>query len=202
VVLLDEIEKAHQDIHEIFYQVFDKGWMEDGEGRYIDFRNTLILMTANVGDEQILRMCEDPELMPEMATIEKELRGTLRTVFPAAFLGRVKTIPYYPLPPSLFMELIALKLSKVATRLRDRYQLELAWSAETLEWVRGKCNLIESGARVIDAVVNTEILGPLSAALLSDRNAFQDRLQLDIDPEGKLRFIHSQTEQVSETEMA
>ena len=97
VVLLDEVEKAHPDVHEIFFQVFDKGWMEDGEGRYIDFKNTIILLTSNVGTELIMSMCKDPELMPEPEAIAKALREPLLKVFPAALLGRLVVIPYYPL---------------------------------------------------------------------------------------------------------
>ena len=97
VVLLDEVEKAHPDVHEIFFQVFDKGWMEDGEGRFIDFKNTIILLTSNVGTDLIMNMCKDPELMPEPEGIAKALREPLLKVFPAALLGRLVVIPYYPL---------------------------------------------------------------------------------------------------------
>src|SRR5678816_3500478 len=97
VVLLDEVEKAHPDVHEIFFQVFDKGWMEDGEGRTIDFKNTLILLTTNAGTDLITGLCKDPELMPDAEGIAKALREPLLKVFPAALLGRLVTIPYYPL---------------------------------------------------------------------------------------------------------
>ena len=97
VVLLDEVEKAHPDVHEIFFQVFDKGWMEDGEGRVIDFKNTLILLTTNAGTELITKLCKDPELMPDAEGIAKALREPLLKVFPPALLGRLVVIPYYPL---------------------------------------------------------------------------------------------------------
>ncbi len=97
VVLLDEVEKAHPDVHEIFFQVFDKGWMEDGEGRGIDFKNTIILLTSNVGSDLIMNMCKDPELMPEPEGMAKALREPLLKVFPAALLGRLVVVPYYPL---------------------------------------------------------------------------------------------------------
>ena len=99
VVLLDEVEKAHPDVHEIFFQVFDKGVMEDGEGRVIDFKNTLILLTSNVGTEMIMDMCADPDLMPDPEGMAKALRDPLLKVFPPALLGRLVTIPYYPLSP-------------------------------------------------------------------------------------------------------
>ena len=101
VVLLDEVEKAHSDVHELFFQVFDKGWMEDGEGRDIDFRNTIILLTSNVGTDLIMSMCRDPELMPEPEGIAKALREPLLKVFPAALLGRLVVIPYYPLSDAM-----------------------------------------------------------------------------------------------------
>lgn len=189
VVLLDEIEKAHRDIHEIFYQVFDKGWMEDGEGRYIDFRNTLILMTANVGDDLIHQLCEDPELSPRPDVLVKELREPLRKVFPAAFLGRVKTVPYYPLSPDLFKRLVAHKLNKVAGRLDGRYKLKLKWDDEILAWIHQRIDHAESGARLIDAVINTEILSPLSTALLVSRETFSDEIHLRLSEAGKPSFV-------------
>ena len=104
VVLLDEIEKAHPDVHELFFQVFDKGWMEDAEGRYIDFKNTIILLTSNVGTELIVSMCKDPELMPDPEGIAKALREPLLKKFPAALLGRLVVIPYYPLSDAMLAE--------------------------------------------------------------------------------------------------
>src|SRR5947208_9615780 len=97
VVLLDEVEKAHPDVHEIFFQVFDKGWMEDGEGRFIDFKNTLILLTTNVGSDLIMNLCKDPALIPSAEGIAKALRQPMLKVFPAVLLGRLVVIPYYPL---------------------------------------------------------------------------------------------------------
>lgn len=167
VVLLDEIEKAHPDIHEMFYQVFDKGWMEDGEGRYIDFRNTLILMTANLGDERIMQLCGESACQPSAEDIESALRPDLRQVFPAAFLGRVKVLPYYPLSPNLFMRLVQAKLQKVADRLKARHEATLTWDESVLTWVHQRCTQTESGARIIDAVINSKVLAPLSGVLLT-----------------------------------
>lgn len=191
VVLLDEIEKAHPDIHEMFYQVFDKGWMEDGEGRYIDFRNTLILMTANVGDEKILSLCADAELIPPVDVIDRELRQDLRAAFPAAFLGRVKTIPYFPLSPSLFMRLVAVKLERVKKRLFERYQVQLHWGPAVLAWIHAKCDQVESGARIIDSVINNEILAPLSQHLLmTDSFELSKDIYLKVDLMNRLHLDH------------
>jgi type VI secretion system protein VasG len=117
VVLLDEVEKAHPDVHEIFFQVFDKGVMEDGEGRRIDFKNTLILLTSNVGSDLIMSMCADPELMPESEEIAKALRDPLLKVFPPALLGRLVTIPYYPLSPDMIAEITRLQLDRIKRRV-------------------------------------------------------------------------------------
>src|SRR5262249_9067445 len=113
VVLLDEVEKAPTDVHEIFFQVFGKGQMEDGEGRMIDFKNTLILLTSNVGSDLIMNMCKDPELLPEPEGIAKALRPSLLKAFPAALLGRLIVIPYFPLSPTMVANIIRLQLSRI-----------------------------------------------------------------------------------------
>jgi type VI secretion system protein VasG len=119
VVLLDEIEKAHPDVHEIFFQVFDKGWMEDGEGRHIDFRNTIIILTSNVGTELISAMCADPELMPEPDALSGALRQPLLQVFPPALLGRLLVVPYYPLSDEMLGQIVRLQLKRIQRRLEE-----------------------------------------------------------------------------------
>ncbi len=127
VVLLDEIEKAHPDVHEIFFQVFDKGVMEDGEGRSIDFRNTLILLTSNVGTDLIMSMCRDPELMPEVEEIAKALRQPLLKVFPPALLGRLIIIPYLPLSDAVMGDIISLQLNRIASRVTMRHAVPFTY---------------------------------------------------------------------------
>ena len=122
VVLLDEIEKAHHDVHEVFFQVFDKGFMEDGEGRVIDFKNTLILLTSNVGSELIMSLCKDPELMPAPDGIAKALREPLLKTFPAALLGRLVVVPYFPLSDAMLSNIITLQIERIAKRLRDNHE--------------------------------------------------------------------------------
>ena len=114
VVLLDEVEKAHPDVHEIFFQVFDKGMMEDGEGRLIDFKNTVILLTSNVGTDLIMNMCKDPELMPDSEGIAKAMREPLLKVFPPALLGRLIVVPYYPISDKGLRAIIRLQLGRIA----------------------------------------------------------------------------------------
>ncbi len=125
VVLLDEVEKAHPDVHEIFFQVFDKGMMEDGEGRLIDFKNTLILLTSNVGSDLIANMCKDPELKPEPEGIAAALRTPLLKTFPAALLGRLVTIPYYPLSDEMIGSIVRLALARVARRMKESHGVPL-----------------------------------------------------------------------------
>ena len=119
VVLLDEVEKAHPDVHELFFQVFDKGMMEDGEGRRIDFRNTLILLTSNVGSDLIMKLCADPELMPEPDALAEALRPPLLKVFPAALLGRLVVVPYYPLSDAVLGAIIRLQLDRIRKRVAE-----------------------------------------------------------------------------------
>src|SRR5947209_7517806 len=117
VVLLDEVEKAHPDVHEIFFQVFDKGWMEDGEGRFIDFKNTVIILTSNAGTDLIMSMTRDPELMPEPEAISKALRDPLLKIFPPALLGRLVVIPYLPLSDDMLANIVRLQLTRIQKRI-------------------------------------------------------------------------------------
>ena len=123
VVLLDEVEKAHPDVHEMFFQVFDKGYMEDGEGRVIDFKNTLILLTTNAGTELIAGLCKDPELMPDPEGMAKALREPLLKIFPPALLGRLVAIPYYPLSDEMLGKIVRLQLNRIKKRVEARYKI-------------------------------------------------------------------------------
>jgi type VI secretion system protein VasG len=165
VVLLDEIEKAHPDVHELFFQVFDKGTMEDGEGRSIDFRNTLILLTTNVGSELILDACREGSEPPAEA-LAKALRGPLLDVFPAALLGRMVTVPYYSIGDALMRQIIELQLGRVAERVRARYNVPLEYGDDVLALLASRCNEVESGARTVEALLATTLLPRLSEAFL------------------------------------
>ncbi|HEY9064547.1 MAG TPA: type VI secretion system ATPase TssH [Burkholderiaceae bacterium] len=162
VVLLDEVEKAHPDVHELFFQVFDKGWMEDGEGRYIDFKNTIILLTSNAGSELIMNLCKDPELMPEPEGIAAALREPLLKVFPAALLGRLVTIPYYPLSPQMLRTIIRLQLGRIQKRVQANHGIPFTYDDAVVELVASRCNEIESGGRVIDAILTNTVLPKIS----------------------------------------
>ena len=166
VVLLDEVEKAHPDVHEIFFQVFDKGVMEDGEGRLIDFKNTLIILTTNVGTDMIMSMCKDPELMPDPEGIAKALRVPLLKTFPAALLGRIVTIPYYPLSDEMVGRIIRLQLDRVVKRVRAGQGIELSYSEDVVKLISSRCTEPESGGRMIDAILTNTLLPRISHGLL------------------------------------
>ena len=166
VVLLDEVEKAHPDVHEIFFQVFDKGVMEDGEGRVIDFKNTLILLTSNVGTDLIMSMCGDPELTPEPEEIAKALRQPLLKVFPPALLGRLIVIPYYPLSDTVMGDIIRLQLGRIARRIAEHHKVPFTYSEEVVSLIGSRCTEPESGGRMIDAILTNTMLPAISGAFL------------------------------------
>ena len=166
VVLLDEIEKAHPDVHEIFFQVFDKGVMEDGEGRSIDFRNTLILLTSNVGTDLVMSLCRDPELLPETDEIAKALREPLLKVFPPALLGRLIVIPYLPLSDQVMAQIVRLQLGRIAARISARHGVPFSYDDDVVRLITGRCTEPESGGRMIDAILTNTMLPDISGALL------------------------------------
>jgi type VI secretion system protein VasG len=167
VVLLDEVEKAHPDVHELFFQVFDKGWMEDGEGRVIDFKNTLILLTSNVGSELIMNMCKDPELLPDPEGIAKALREPLLKAFPAALLGRMVVIPYYPLSDEMIGNIARLQLDRIKRRVAANHKIPFTYDDATVKLVVSRCTELESGGRMIDAILTNTLLPRISQEMLT-----------------------------------
>ena len=165
VVLLDEVEKAHPDVHEVFFQVFDKGWMEDGQGTRVDFKNTVILLTSNVGSDLIMKMAESGQ-RPDPAKIAEALRGPLLEVFPAALLGRVVVIPYYPLSDEMLGNIVRLQLDRVRQRVTERYQIPFSYDQSVVDLISSRCTELESGGRMIDAVLTNTLLPQLSRELL------------------------------------
>jgi len=166
VVLLDEVEKAHPDVHEIFFQVFDKGWMEDGEGRVIDFKNTLILLTTNAGTDMIMNLCKDPELMPEPEGIAKALREPLLKVFPPALLGRLVVIPYYPLNDDMIGAIARLQLGRIKKRIAESHKVPFTYDDEVVKLIASRCTELESGGRMIDAILTNTVLPRISEEFL------------------------------------
>jgi type VI secretion system protein VasG len=167
VVLLDEVEKAHPDVHEMFFQVFDKGFMEDGEGRFIDFKNTLILLTTNAGTDLIAGLCKDPELMPDPEGMAKALREPLLKIFPPALLGRLVAIPYYPLSDDMLGKIVKLQLNRIKKRVEARYKIPFEYSDEVVKLVVSRCTESESGGRMIDAILTNTMLPDISREFLT-----------------------------------
>ncbi|HEY9029417.1 MAG TPA: type VI secretion system ATPase TssH, partial [Burkholderiaceae bacterium] len=167
VVLLDEVEKAHSDVHELFFQVFDKGWMEDGEGRQIDFKNTLILLTTNAGTEMIANLCKDPDLMPDPEGMAKAIREPLLKIFPPALLGRLVTIPYYPLSDEMLGKIVELQLNRIKKRVEARYKIPFVYDDDVVKLVVSRCTETESGGRMIDAILTNTMLPDISRAFLT-----------------------------------
>jgi type VI secretion system protein VasG len=167
VILLDEVEKAHPDVHEIFFQVFDKGWMEDAEGRFIDFKNTIILLTSNAGTDLIMNLCKDPDLMPDAEGIAKALREPLLKIFPAALLGRLVTIPYYPLSDEMLKLIIKLQLGRIEKRIMENHGIPFTYEDDVVGLISERCTELESGARVVDAILTNTVLPEVSQEFLS-----------------------------------
>jgi type VI secretion system protein VasG len=166
VVLLDEIEKAHPDVVELFFQVFDKGRMEDGEGREIDFKNTIIILTTNAGTDTLMKLTADPETLPSYEGLARALKPELDATFKPAFLGRTVIIPYFPVRDEALKTIIHLKLGKVQRRLQEAHRIELRVADPVVDAIAARCTEVESGARNIDNILTNTLLPDLSQILL------------------------------------
>jgi len=189
VVLLDEVEKAHPDVHEVFFQVFDKGWMEDAEGRFIDFKNTLILLTSNVGTELIMNMCKDPELMPDPEGLAQAMHEPLLKVFPAALLGRLVVVPYYPLSDEILGKIIRLQMGRIEKRIAENHSIPFVYDDDVVNLISGRCTEVESGARMVDAILTNTVLPTISEELLTRmmQGGRIDRVQVSV-ADGTLEY--------------
>jgi len=167
VVLLDEMEKAHSDVMELFYQVFDKGMMEDGEGREVDFKNTVILMTSNAASDMMMKLCADPETRPEPEALAQAIAPELRKIFKPALLGRLIVVPYYPISDSAMRKIIELKLDKIRQRLWESHHVPFAYSEDLVIEVSKRCTEVESGARNVDHILTGTLLPAISSELLA-----------------------------------
>ncbi|MEJ2592662.1 MAG: type VI secretion system ATPase TssH, partial [Candidatus Thiodiazotropha sp.] len=198
VILLDEVEKAHPDVHEIFFQVFDKGWMEDGEGRRIDFRNTLILLTSNVGSELIDGLCRDPALMPEAQAVARALREPLLKVFPAALLGRLVVIPYYPLGDEILAQVVRLQLERIRQRVLRNHGIPLSYDDAAVASIINRCSEVESGARMVDAILTNTLLPEISRHLLNRKMEQRPLERIHIGVEAGEFSYHYDTQSASD----
>jgi type VI secretion system protein VasG len=184
VVLLDEVEKAHPDVHEIFFQVFDKGMMDDAEGRRIDFKNTVILLTTNVGSELIMSMCNDPELKPAADSLAEALRTPLLKVFPPALLGRLIVIPYYPLDDAMIGMIARLQLGRIQRRIAEQHKVPFTYDDAVVALIASRCTEVESGGRMIDAILTNTVLPALSGEFLTRMMAGRPAARVHIGVEG------------------
>jgi type VI secretion system protein VasG len=190
VVLLDEVEKAHPDVLELFFQVFDKGQMEDGEGRQIDFRNSIIILTTNAGTDTIMKLCADPETAPSDEGLVKALKPELDKVFKPAFLGRMVIIPYFPIRDENLKRIIRLKLGKIQRRLTETHRVSLSFDDALVEQVAERCTEVESGARNVDNILTNTLLPEISRELL-ERMAAGDRMsgiRVGVRPDGTFDY--------------
>src|ERR1022692_3338864 len=191
VVLLDEVEKAHPDVLELFYQVFDKGNMEDGEGREINFKNTIIILTSNAATDSIMKYCADPADLPDWEGLVAALKPELNKVFKPAFLGRLVIIPYFPIQDESLRKIIGLKLGKIQKRLRESHRIQLSYSDEMVEEIASRCTEVESGARNVDNILTNTLLPELSMLMLERIAEGQklEAIQVGVGEEGA--FVYS-----------
>jgi type VI secretion system protein VasG len=166
VVLLDEVEKAHPDVLELFYQVFDKGQMEDGEGRQIDFKNNIIILTTNACTDQMMKLCADPETAPSPQGLVTALKPELNKIFKPAFLGRMVIVPYYPIRDEALKKIIVLKLGKIQRRVQENHKISLTYDDNLINEVARRCTEVESGARNVDNILTNSLLPDISRQIL------------------------------------
>jgi type VI secretion system protein VasG len=166
VVLLDEVEKAHPDVLELFYQVFDKGHMEDGEGRVIDFKNNIIILTTNACTDQMMKLCADPETAPSPQALVQALKPEMNKIFKPAFLGRMVVVPYYPVRDEALKKIIVLKLNKIQRRIQENHKISLTYDDKFIDAVASRCTEVESGARNVDNILTNSLLPDISRQIL------------------------------------
>jgi len=166
VILLDEMEKADPEVHDVFYQVFDKGMLRDGEGRDIDFKNTLIIMTSNAGTDLIMKLCGDPDTRPTPEALADTLHPELMKTFKPAFLGRTTLVPYFPLTDDIMKSIIELQLGRIKQRVRDNYKATFTHSPEVVTHISERCKEVPIGARMIDRILTRTLLPEISAEFL------------------------------------
>jgi type VI secretion system protein VasG len=167
IVLLDEIEKAHESVQEIFYQVFDKGTLQDDRGNEVDFKNTIILLTSNAGTDTIMRACADPDTMPDMTTLAQTLRPALLKTFKPALLGRMAVVPYFPLADEVIRKIIKLQLRRIGERLKTNHKCDFACADAVVDTIAGRCKDVESGARNVDAILTGTLLPSIAREFLT-----------------------------------
>ena len=193
VLLLDEMEKAHPGVQDIFYQVFDKGNMKDGEGRDIDFKNTIILMTSNAGTDLIKKLCSDPETRPEPEAFAEAIFPELLKTFKPAFLGRLTIVPYYPLADDVMRKIIHLKLGKIGKRVKEHYKASFKVSPELIDSVAKRCTEVDTGARNVDHILSKTLLPEMSAEFLGRMAEGKTISAVEVSVGGDGKFVYAIT---------
>ena len=193
VVLLDEVEKAHPDVMELFYQVFDKGMLEDGEGREIDFKNTVILLTSNTATDTIMKLCADPDTKPEPEPLVEAIRPELVKVFKPALLGRMVVVPYYPISDEVMREIIKLQLGRIETRLDENHGAKFSYDDDVVNEIANRCKEVESGARNVDHILTRTLLPEMSGEFLSRMasGTAVGRVHVAVSGDGKFQYTIS-----------
>jgi len=191
VVLLDEVEKAHPDVLELFYQVFDKGMMEDGEGREIDFKNTILILTSNAGTDTLMKLTADPETMPGPEGLVKALKPELDKIFKPAFLGRMVIVPYFPVRDEILRQIIVLKLDRIRRRILENHKVHLVWDDAVLGEIAKRCTEIESGARNIDSILTNTLLPEISRQMLGRMVAGEAAADVHVAVMAEGGFVYS-----------
>lgn len=190
VVLLDEMEKAHPGVQDIFYQVFDKGMLKDGEGRDIDFKNTVIIMTSNAASDAIMKLCADELTQPDAEGLAKAIYPELLNTFKPAFLGRCTIVPYFPLGDEVLRKIIVLKLNKIVRRVQANYGATLAYGQDVIDTIAKRCTEVESGARNVDNIISRTLLPDLSANFLSKMAEGEsiDSITITVDEDEQFKY--------------
>jgi type VI secretion system protein VasG len=190
VVLLDEIEKAHTDVMELFFQVFDKGMLEDGEGREIDFKNTVILLTSNAGTDTIMKLCADPETRPDSIGLAEALRPDLLKFFKPAFLGRLIVIPYFPISDEVMRQIIKLQLGRIERRLAENHRAQFTYDDALVTEIASRCKEVESGARNVDHILTRTLLPEISQEVLGRmaRGEAIGGVHVSVDTSGAFKY--------------
>jgi type VI secretion system protein VasG len=190
VVLLDEVEKAHPDVMELFFQVFDKGMLEDGEGREIDFKNTVILLTSNAGTDTVMKLCADPETRPDLVALAEALRPDLLKFFKPAFLGRLIVVPYYPISDTAMREIIKLQLNRIAGRVSTNHRAKFSYDEALITAIANRCKEVESGARNVDHILTRTLLPEISQEVLSHMALGEPitRVHVAVDDAGNFKY--------------
>ncbi|MFM7594100.1 MAG: AAA family ATPase, partial [Isosphaeraceae bacterium] len=191
VVLLDEVEKAHPDVLELFYQVFDKGQLEDGEGRLIDFKNTIILLTSNVATDTITKLSADPDTRPGPEAMLDAIRPELVQAFKPAFVGRTTVLPYYPLADDVLKSIVALQLQRVVNRFAETHKAVLTFDESVSAAILGRCREVETGARNIERIISQTLLPVISTFILDAMAQGQPVGSIGVTADASSRFVIS-----------